>query len=85
VDRERGGMTAGRNPAHRAAPLAMLASLPDPRLGAAARTEAALTHAHPLAGDVSAAVVILARALIRGTDWPTAVAGAAADRLLDIG
>jgi ADP-ribosylglycohydrolase len=81
VDRERSGLTAGCNPAHRAAPLAMLAALPDAELAAAARTEAALTHAHPLAGDVSAAVVVLARALVRGTDWPSAVAQASAGRL----
>jgi len=81
VDRERGGLTAGCNPAHRAAPLAMLAALPDAELAGAARTEAALTHAHPLAGDVSAAVVLLARALVRGADWPSAVAEASAGRL----
>lgn len=91
VDRERKGMTAGCNPAHRAAPLAMLASLPDNGLpdtslpdndlAAAARADAALTHAHPLAGDVSAAVVVLARALVRGTDWRMAVAQASVGRL----
>lgn len=81
VDRERKGMTAGCNPAHRAAPLAMLASLPDTDLAAAARADAALTHAHPLAGDVSAAVVVLARALVRGTDWRMAVAQASVGRL----
>lgn len=66
VDRERQGLTAGCNPAHRAPPLAMAGFLPDERLMAFARYEAALTHKHPIAGDVSAAVVVLCRALLRG-------------------
>ncbi len=53
------GLTAGCNPAHRAAPFAMCALLPDCGLAAAAAAEAKLTHQHPLAGDVSAAVATL--------------------------
>jgi len=56
ADRELGGQTAGCNPAHRAAPLAMAAFLADEILGDCAVQEAALTHAHPLAGDVAAAL-----------------------------
>lgn len=58
-------------PAHRAAPLAMSAHLPDEELPALARQEAKLTHWDPLAGNVSAAVVLLCRALVRGEEWDT--------------
>jgi ADP-ribosylglycohydrolase len=77
TDRESGGLTAGCNPAHRAAPLAMAQAIPDERLGECARAEAALTHRHPLAGDVSAAVTGLCRALVRGGQWGTALEAAA--------
>ncbi|WP_457653854.1 ADP-ribosylglycohydrolase family protein [Rhodocaloribacter sp.] len=80
VDEEVGGMTAGCNPAHRIAPLAMCASIDDDRLGAYAMTEARLTHRHPLAGDVAAAVARLCRALIRGVPWPEALTKAAEGR-----
>lgn len=80
VDRQVGGKTAGVNPAHRSAPLAMAAFLPDAALAEAAQAEARLTHAHPLAGDVAAAVVCLCRALIRGVPWEEALALAAAGR-----
>lgn len=69
VDRELDGLTAGCNPAHRAAPLAMCAALADRDLVAAARSEAALTHTHALAGDVAAVVVVLSRRLLRGVAW----------------
>jgi len=75
------GMTAGCNPAHRAAPLAMALSIPDEALADAALAEARLTHLHPLAGDVSAAVVRLCRSLIRGSSWPEALHFASIDRL----
>jgi ADP-ribosylglycohydrolase len=75
------GLTAGCNPAHRSAPLAMLAALPDTELATAAIAEAHLTHRHPLAGDVAAAVTVLCRALIRGHTWQDAVARAADGRL----
>ncbi len=75
------GLTAGCNPVHRAAPLAMCALLPDGELAAAAAAEAKLTHWHPLAGDVSAAVATLCRALIRGRSWESALEIAAVDRL----
>jgi ADP-ribosylglycohydrolase len=73
VHNESGGFTAGCNPAHRSAPLAMLASVPEDELYAAAIAEASLTHKHPLAGDVSTATVTLCRALVRGNDWTTAL------------
>lgn len=64
-----GGMTAGCNPAHRSAPLAMAAFLPDSSLPEYAQAEAALTHWHLLAGDVAAATVALCRALVQGCTW----------------
>jgi ADP-ribosylglycohydrolase len=83
VDEESRGMTAGCNPAHRSAPLAMFSAIEDSRLAWAAITEAALTHRNPLAGDVAAAVVVLCRALIRGIDWSTARALASAGRMAE--
>jgi ADP-ribosylglycohydrolase len=80
VHREFGGLTAGCNPAHRAAPLAMCSFIADPDLPAMAVQEARLTHEHELAGDVSAAVVVLCRALIRGAAWREALELAAAAR-----
>ncbi|MFL5802154.1 MAG: ADP-ribosylglycohydrolase family protein [Roseiflexaceae bacterium] len=67
------GLTAGCNPAHRSAPLAMAACLADDDLAAAAQEEAALTHWHPQAGDVAAATVVLCRALVRGSPWAAAL------------
>jgi ADP-ribosylglycohydrolase len=66
VHRDLGGYTAGCNAAHRIAPLAMCAEVADGDLDGRAKEEAALTHRHPLAGDASAAVAVLCRALIRG-------------------
>ena len=80
VNETAGGMTAGCNPAHRIAPLAMCAAIADAELGRAAAAEARLTHRHPLAGDVAAAVACLCRALIRGAPWPAALATAAEGR-----
>ncbi len=77
VDEDLGGMTAGCNPAHRLAPLAMCRWLDDPALDRAAIEESRLTHGHPLAGEVAAEVVRLCRALIRGTAWPAALRGVA--------
>lgn len=73
VHRETGGLTAGCNPVHRTVPLAMANTIADSALARCAKEEAALTHVHPLAGDVAAAAVVLCRALIRGTDWATAL------------
>jgi ADP-ribosyl-[dinitrogen reductase] hydrolase len=70
---ETNGYTAGCNPAHRAAPLAMYAKLGDSDLANAAIADAGLTHHHPLAGDVSAAVVTLCRVLVRGYSWSKAL------------
>lgn len=69
--------TAGCNPAHRAAPLAMSAHLPDDELAELARREAKLTHWDPVAGNVSAAVVVLCRALVRGEGWEESLRKAA--------
>lgn len=81
VHQEFAGQTAGCNPAHRSSPLAMLASLPDEDLARCAGAEAALTHHHPLAGDVAGAVVVLCRLLIRGIAWENAVEQAAVGRM----
>jgi ADP-ribosylglycohydrolase len=80
VDERAGGMTAGCNPAHRCAPLAMCAWIEDSELNKAAVREACLTHRHPLAGEVAAAVACLCRALIRGTRWSVALSLAAEER-----
>jgi ADP-ribosylglycohydrolase len=84
VHEEAGGMTAGCNPAHRSAPLATCSAIGDVDLAAAANAEARLTHRHPLAGDVAAAVVRLCRSLIRSRSWPEALEAAAADRSPEI-
>jgi len=81
TDQALDGHTAGCNPAHRVAPLAMAAFLPDDALAAAAQEEALLTHAHPLAGDVAAAVAVLCRALVRGYGWGAALQLAARGRM----
>lgn len=83
ADEEARGMTAGCNPAHRSAPLAMCVAIADSRVSQAAATEARLTHRHPLAGDVAAAVACLCRTLIRGEQWSTALGLAAAGRSLE--
>lgn len=75
------GLSAGCNPAHRSAPLAMAAFLHDQELPRWATEEARLTHHDPLAGDVAAAVVVLCRALIRGEGWDTALFAAGSGRL----
>jgi ADP-ribosylglycohydrolase len=73
VHDQAGGMTAGCNPAHRCAPLAMARFLSDDELAGCALREARLTHRHPLAGDVAAAVAVLCRALIRRKPWDEAL------------
>lgn len=73
VDAAMNGKTAGCNPAHRALPLALCAFLPKAALGPAARTEARLTHQHPLAGEIAAATVLLGRACVQGQGWADAL------------
>jgi ADP-ribosylglycohydrolase len=73
VHREFAGKTAGCNPAHRSAPLSMIASIPDNELANCAMNEARLTHHHPAAGEVAAIVNKLCRALIRGASWDDAI------------
>lgn len=84
VDRELAGKTAGCNPAHRVAPIAMALTIPDEALADTALQEASLTHQHPLAGDAAAAVALLCRALIRGHPWETALDRAADGRMPDL-
>jgi ADP-ribosylglycohydrolase len=78
VHRASGGLTAGCNAAHRAAPLAMACELDDAALREAARHEAQLTHYDPAAGEVSAAIVVACRALLCGKPWDAALVAAAA-------
>ena len=79
--REKGGRTAGCNPAHRVTPLATCLDVPDGQLVAAAKAEAALTHFDPLAGDVAAATAVLIRLLVGGVAWRSALAEAAIGRM----
>jgi len=51
----------------------MLAAIADEDLGRCAMAEARLTHHDPLADEVTAAVNMLCRALIRGTGWEDAL------------
>jgi ADP-ribosylglycohydrolase len=67
------GMTAGCNPAHRSAPLAMAGFLSDEALSKAAHYEATLTHFDVLAGDTAATIVILCRLLMCGVEWQVAL------------
>lgn len=73
VDKKTHGMSAGCNPAHRSAPLAMHGAIEDAAAEQAAIMEARLTHGHPLAGETAAAVVYLCRSLIRGASWTSAL------------
>ena len=81
VDQKRHGLTAGCNPAHRIAPLCLVTAVSIHQLPELAIQEARISHYHPLAGDVSAAVVVLCRALIDGLNYDKAKALAANDRL----
>lgn len=82
VDLDANGMTAGCNPTHRSVVLALASFISDEQLVQYAKQEAALTHKHPLAGDVAAAAVVLCRTLINGMDWESAVIKAAEGRIL---
>ena len=84
VNAERGGQTVGCNPAHRASPLAMATFLMPGELSELAMREAALTHAHSLAGEVSAAVIELCRGLIDGLPWKAAIKSASASRTPEV-
>ena len=82
VDIELDGLTAGCNPAHRISSLAMASFIKDDQLAKYAIQEALITHKHPLAGDVSAATVLLCRKLIRGYSWDEAKEFASIGRML---
>jgi ADP-ribosylglycohydrolase len=81
VHLEAGEQTAGCNPAHRSAPLAMMPDLNAQQLAEYAANEAALTHYHPLSGDVAAAVVVICQALVSGAAWEDAVESACTGRM----
>ena len=78
---EAGEQTAGCNPAHRSAPLAMMSHLGARQLAGCAMKEAALTHHHPLSGDIAAAVVVLCHQLVQGAPWGDAIESACAGSL----
>lgn len=83
VDRRLKGMTAGSNVCHRIPPVAMAAFLDYEAVAAAAVSDAALTHASPLAAAASAAVALVCRGLILGQTLEEATAAAAAHRSLE--
>lgn len=76
-----GEQTAGCNPAHRSAPLAMMSHLGTRQLAGYAMKEAALTHHHPLSGDIAAAVVVICHELVQGSTWDNAIESACAGAL----
>jgi ADP-ribosylglycohydrolase len=80
VDAEAGGLTGGCNPMHRAGPLGAAFVVPDAALAEAARADAAITHAHPLAGEAAAAAASLLRLVLRGVAWDDAASRAADGR-----
>ena len=80
ADAEAGGMTAGCNPMHRAAPLGIALAISDDALAEAAARDAAITHAHALAGEAAAAAAVLLRLVVRGVAWEEAATRAAAGR-----
>jgi ADP-ribosyl-[dinitrogen reductase] hydrolase len=84
VDELAAGQTAGCNPAHRCAPLAMASFIADEDLVSVAIAEASLTHRHNLAGDTAAAVAVLCRSLIRGEKWEQALQRAAQGRTVAV-
>ena len=63
------GHTAGCNPAHRIAPLALFPFIMTADIGKLARQEALITHHHPLAGDMSALMALICRLVIGGYSW----------------
>jgi len=83
VDYEMTGRTAGCNPAHRSAPLAMLTNLTDKELINITIQEAKLTHWHPLAADVSVATVMLCRKLWQGSGWHGAISQVRKGRMVE--
>lgn len=66
VHEELQGQTAGCCPSHRAGVLAMSPWLSEEQLQEAARVEAGLTHAHPVAGQCAAMMAVECRHAIMG-------------------
>lgn len=69
LHRDLDGQTAGVNPVHRVAPLAIAAWLDPLQMQAAAWEEAGLTHHHDLARGCCVVLTVLCRRLILGDDW----------------
>jgi len=78
---ETGEQTAGCNPAHRSAPLAMMSESDTQQLADYAKQDAKLTHHHPLACDVASAVVVICHQLVQGSSWENATESACTGRL----
>lgn len=66
------GATAGCNPAHRIAPIALFDFISVHDIGNLARIEARITHWHPVAGDMAAIMAYLCRFLVEGYSWDDA-------------
>lgn len=81
VHLETQGLTAGCNPAHRSAPLAMMPELNTQQLQRYAVQEAELTHHHALSGDVAGVVVVMCHKLVSGSTWQDAREAAREGRL----
>ena len=72
VGSELNGNTAGCNPAHRIAPMALFNFIPTDLIAEYARQEACISHSHPIAGDMSAIMALLCRFLLEGWSWEEA-------------
>jgi len=72
VHLELNGETAGCNPVHRIAPLALFRFVSFNALGSIARKEARITHWHEIAGDMSAVMAYLCWCLLKEQSWEDA-------------
>ncbi|UJR37971.1 hypothetical protein I4U23_030654 [Adineta vaga] len=70
------GYTAGCGPAQRSFPLAFYPLISDDDLFDVSKEEAALTHHHPLAGQVAGIINHICRSLSRNKSWHDAVQSA---------
>ena len=72
VHLELNGETAGCNPAHRIAPIALFENISTIAIGDLARREASITHWDAIAGDMSAVMAYLCRFSLEGQSWQEA-------------
>lgn len=66
------GSTAGCNPPHRIAPIALFEFISTSAIAERARSEARITHWHPIAGDMSAIMALLCRFVLEEQSWEEA-------------